>query len=205
MEQYKTPARTQRFESEVKRSRFITSIASINGKSAAKAVVAEVRTAAADASHHCWATISGAPDDVRLHDQSDDGEPRGTAGKPMLNVLQHSGLGNIVVVVTRYYGGVKLGTGGLVRAYTRAVSEPLKSLDTVIVRPRATLSIDLPYAALDVFEHWLKSHHTEIVNKTFTRSIALELLVPAAEKTQLLAKTRELGGSDRTGDNKTEA
>lgn len=179
---------------EIKRSRFITCFGTIGSKQAARTFIASVKIQYPDANHHCWAAISGVPDDVRQHDQSDDGEPKGTAGKPMLNVLQHSGLGNIVVVVTRYFGGIKLGAGGLVRAYTRAVSEPLKTLQTQTVRLSLPLTIELPYASLDAFEHWLQSQHTEIVGKFFTQSVRLDLSVPASEQAALIEKTRNLTG-----------
>jgi len=116
MDSYKTPSKKQRFELEIKRSRFITTVEKVSEKQHALRFITEQQKEMPDANHHCWAMIAGQPDDIYQHDQSDDGEPKGTAGKPMLNVLSHSGFGNIVVVVTRYFGGIKLGTGGLVRA-----------------------------------------------------------------------------------------
>lgn len=195
MEEYNTPSHTQQFETELKRSRFITTVGTVTTKVAAKAFIASVRSKYPDANHHCWAMIAGAPDDVHQQDQSDDGEPRGTAGKPILNVLQHSGLGNIVVVVTRYFGGVKLGAGGLVRAYTRSVSDPLKTLDLTTVRLRGSLDIELPYASFDAFEYWTKSLHTEIAEKTFAQTVLVKLLVPDSERTLVIEKGIELGGS----------
>ncbi|MCL4131867.1 UNVERIFIED_CONTAM: hypothetical protein GTU68_031253 [Idotea baltica] len=106
MDSYPVPAQRQEFETEVKRSRFVTSVDCVDSKEAAKSFIQSVRAAYPDANHHCWAMVAGRPDDIYLQDQSDDGEPKGTAGKPMLNVLQHSGLGNVVAVVTRYFGGV---------------------------------------------------------------------------------------------------
>jgi len=194
VEEFSTPSHTQRTELEIKRSRFITTIGSVESKDAAKAFITSIRTEFPDANHHCWATVAGAPNDVHQQDQSDDGEPKGTAGKPMLNVLQHSGLGNTVVVVTRYFGGIKLGAGGLVRAYTRAVSEALKTLDTETVRHRESMLIVLPYSELDIFEHWLKSHHSDISDKQFSDTVQLTLLTAAVEKDQIVSKVIELGG-----------
>ena len=130
MDSYPAPLGLQQFEQENKRSRFITTVADVDGKAAAKRFIQSVRENFPDANHHCWAMVAGPPDDIYQQDQSDDGEPKGTAGKPMLNVLQHSELGNTAVVVTRYFGGIKLGAGGLVRAYTQSVSSALSQLVT---------------------------------------------------------------------------
>ncbi|MEM7259951.1 MAG: YigZ family protein [Pseudomonadota bacterium] len=195
MTAYNTPSHTQQFETEVKRSRFITTVASVASKDEAKAFVATMRSTFPDANHHCWAVICGGTDQAQHHDQSDDGEPKGTAGKPMLNVLQHAGLGNTIVVVTRYFGGIKLGAGGLVRAYTRAVSEALKTLETHTVRLTTPLTIELPYTVLDSFEHWVVPLHTEVVKKTYTESVRLQLSVPEAEQAAVVKRVRELGGT----------
>jgi uncharacterized YigZ family protein len=200
MDRYPAPVGFHRSECDVKRSRFITSIDHVNNKAQAKAFIAKVRQQYPDANHHCWAMIAGAPDDLYQQDQSDDGEPKGTAGKPMLNVLQHSELGNIVVVVTRYFGGIKLGAGGLVRAYTRAVSEPLKTLDTQMVVLKTPVNIKVPYAELALFEHWLQSTDIDVSEKSFTDSVALTLQVPAEELTQLTDKLKALGGQLKSTD-----
>ena len=177
MQSYFTPSEPQRFELELKRSRFLTSIGPVPNKAEAKDFIQKLRDEFPDANHHCWAMVAGRPDDVYQQDQSDDGEPKGTAGKPMLNLLQHSGLGNTVVVVTRYFGGVKLGAGGLVRAYTQCVSESLKELKTVEFLIREPIEIKLPYSLLDSFEHAIKDTNIEITEKIFTESIRLNLLV----------------------------
>lgn len=198
MEAFSTPSHTQQFELDVKRSRFITTVGCVDSRPHAKAFVQTVRCKYPDANHHCWAVICGTPDNIQYQDQSDDGEPKGTAGKPMLNVLQHSQLGDIMVVVTRYFGGIRLGAGGLVRAYTRAVSEPLKMLETQTVHVKQSLTIELPYTALAAFEHWIASAHTDIVNKTFAESVVLTLAVPDSQHPLVLEKVRELGGQTIT-------
>ena len=113
-------------ETEVKRSRFIACAARVPDEDAARAFLAEIRAEFADARHHCSAYILHVDGANPVERSSDDGEPAGTAGQPMLEVLRGSGLQDVAVVVVRYFGGVKLGTGGLVRAYqdaTRAVLE----------------------------------------------------------------------------------
>jgi len=111
MDEYSTINGFHRFDLETKRRRFITSLNTVTGREQALEFVQNIRDEMPTASHHCWAFIAGRPDDANEFGQSDHGEPGGSAGKPMFNVLQYSGLGDIVVVVTRYFGGKKLGVG----------------------------------------------------------------------------------------------
>lgn len=117
-----------RNEIEIKHSRFITHVAHTPSEEDAIIFLNEIRGEHPKANHNCWAQIAGNRSDLNCWGSNDDGEPKGTAGKPMLNVLEHSELCEICVVVTRYFGGVKLGAGGLVRAYSQAVQEALKLL-----------------------------------------------------------------------------
>jgi len=115
---YSIPLRVHRVEESILRSRFITSVAHAPDAAAAHAFVQSIREEFPDATHHCWAFVAGPPASTTHIGMSDDGEPGGTAGRPMLTALLHGGAGEIVAVCTRYYGGVKLGTGGLSRAYS---------------------------------------------------------------------------------------
>jgi len=146
MKTYQRPATAVEIELEIKRSRFLGLAMPVQGVEDAQQQLATIRAAHPHANHHCWARISGRPDEVRLWDSSDDGEPRGTAGRPMLQILQHSGLGEVQVVIVRYFGGIKLGTGGLIRAYGQSTNEALNSLslETVEARTDATLSVPHP-------------------------------------------------------------
>lgn len=146
MKNYQRPAAAVEVELEIKRSRFLGLAMPVQGVDDAQQQLAAIRAAHPHANHHCWARVSGRPDEVRLWDSSDDGEPRGTAGRPMLQILQHSGLGEVQVVVVRYFGGIKLGTGGLIRAYGQSTNEALNSLvlDTVEARTSATLTVPHP-------------------------------------------------------------
>lgn len=182
---YKIPAGRQQFSYEVKASRFISTVEKVEGKAEALQFIHSLRQQYADANHNCWAMVAGQPTDVLQQDQSDDGEPKGTAGKPMLNALQHSGLGNIVVVVTRYFGGTKLGAGGLVRAYTRGVSEPLSQLQTDIRYVCISAQVRLPYSELDEFQHWLQSTRIKLMQKEFTDEVCLEADVPLQDRVLL--------------------
>ena len=125
---YMVPAQAVSVETEVKKSRFITYIAPATSRSEAIAYIASIRRQYPDASHHCTAFIAGSPKGGAAIAFDDDGEPSGTAGKPMLNVLLHKQIGEVVAVIVRYFGGVKLGTGGLVRAYSAGVQSACEQL-----------------------------------------------------------------------------
>lgn len=193
MDCFPVPASQQRFELDIKRSRFITTVDYVEDRSASKHLIASVRQRYPDANHHCWAMLAGAPDDLFGQDQSDDGEPKGTAGKPMLNVLQHSGLGHVVVVVTRYFGGIKLGAGGLVRAYSQSVSEALAQLETTQKYIQFKWSLRVPYTLFDTLEHKLAATSIEMGDKRFEDVVHVELLVPSSEDAALENVLKELG------------
>ena len=125
---YPIPATTHRTEEEIKRSRFITTVAHTPTLEDARTFVSQLKEEFADASHNCWAYVIGPPGSTSHIGMSDDGEPHGTAGKPMLTVLLHSGVGNICAVVTRYFGGTLLGKGGLVKAYSGGIKLALEDL-----------------------------------------------------------------------------
>ena len=115
---YKIPATLHRTEEKIKRSRFIATVAHASTEKDVKTFISMIKKEFPDATHNCWAYVAGPPGDTARVGMSDDGEPHGTAGKPILTVLLHSEIGEIVAVVTRYFGGTKLGKGGLVRAYS---------------------------------------------------------------------------------------
>lgn len=141
---YLVPAASVVWEQEIKKSRFITYLAHTPDADAAKVFIEQVRAEYPDARHHCSAFVAGAPNDSQALGFSDDGEPTGTAGKPMLAVLQGAGIGEITAVVVRYFGGIKLGTGGLVRAYGSSVNGALAELTTIekVIEGRLSLSAD---------------------------------------------------------------
>ncbi len=145
MKEFIRPAGHHSTEIEIRKSRFISDLQYVTDREDALRYIESVRALHPKANHHCWAYIAGAPDDAHQWNSSDDGEPKGTAGQPMLNVLRHSDLGNICIVVTRYFGGIKLGTGGIARAYSSAVQEALKELATVRVVATIRISLKAPY------------------------------------------------------------
>ncbi len=145
---YAVPAALHMVELKVKRSRFFCRIQHTPSQQSAKAFITRIKQQFPDATHNCWAYQAGPPGDSRVIGCSDDGEPHGTAGKPMLNILLHASIGELTAVVTRYFGGIKLGTGGLSRAYAEAVKLALESLEL-------TEKICYqPYYLLTQYGHW---------------------------------------------------
>ncbi len=175
---YPVPVSAQQSELIIKRSRFITNVAHAPTVDVARRHLADIRRQFPDAGHHCWAHVAGAPDDTDCMAKNDDGEPQGTAGKPMLNVLLHSGIGQISVVVTRYFGGVKLGAGGLVRAYTQCVSQALQILDTQAWVLMREVELKLPYSLVGALEYWLSEQKLVINDKVFDEAVKLRVGVP---------------------------
>lgn len=162
----------------IRRSRFVTRAAHTPGPEAARAFIEGIRRANADATHNCWAFVAGAPGHTGQIGSSDDGEPHGTAGRPMLQILLHSGVGEVAVVVTRWFGGVKLGTGGLVRAYQDSVRENLAGLATLERVPLVRLRVVLGYAHLDGLHRLLPGFEARIVQEDYLETASLGLLLP---------------------------
>lgn len=130
---------------EIKKSQFITRLIPAENREQAMAGLALAKADYADARHHCWAYIFGDPKQAVSMAFNDDGEPGGTAGKPILNVLQHRQLGNCMAVVIRYFGGIKLGAGGLVRAYSTSVQQAVENSTLVDVIPTVPIRLSCPY------------------------------------------------------------
>jgi uncharacterized YigZ family protein len=130
-----------------------------------------------DASHHVYAFRVGFGSSV-IEGLSDDGEPSGTSGPPVMNVLRGSGLGDTLIVVTRYFGGTLLGTGGLVRAYSEAAALVIKSCPTTLKIDYTRLLLLIEYSAFTVLKRMLPEYEAEIVSESFSDSIELELTIP---------------------------
>jgi uncharacterized YigZ family protein len=153
----------------------------------AQAFIKEMNAEFPDATHNCWAYVIGPPGTTGRVGMSDDGEPHGTAGRPMLTVLLHSGLGDVAAVVTRYYGGVKLGTGGLVKAYGGAVQQALESLPRTERVELVELGITIGYAAIDAVRQMLPAHEAEIVGEEYGEEVTYRLRLPDARADALRA------------------
>lgn len=154
-------------EIEIKRSRFITWIARAETEQEARDVVARARHEFPDARHHCSAFIVHVDGAVPVERSSDDGEPAGTAGKPMLDALRGSGLESAVAVVTRYFGGIKLGAGGLLHAYSESVSQTLEAVPRAEKSLRELVDVDLPHTDAGRIEAELRTHGVDVVDVSY--------------------------------------
>ncbi len=189
---YPVPAGRARVEEAILRSRFITTAGPVADMEAAKAFVASVRAEFPDATHNCYAFAAGPPGSTAMAGMSDDGEPPGTAGRPMLAVVLGSGVGDLAVVVTRFYGGTKLGTGGLVRAYSGGVKAVLLELPVIEKVTLASLLAVGPYAWITPLERLLPEFEATIVDRTFAADVTWQLSAPAERVESLAAALVEL-------------
>jgi uncharacterized YigZ family protein len=168
------PAKRVECEIRVVNSRFIANAAPAFSVEEAKAFIAEIKSQYADATHNVPAFIIGHGQSIIAH-CSDDGEPSGTAGKPALAVLQGSGMGDIVVVVTRYFGGTKLGTGGLVRAYTDSVKAVLENMPKAEKVPTYTTLLAIPYSYYEQVKILINQYSGIINDETFGVDVMLTI------------------------------
>ena len=191
---YLVPAGTHRVTEEVKRSRFITTLARASGIPEAQAFVQQMRDEFPDATHHCWAYVVGPPATTAQIGMSDDGEPHGTAGPSMLNALLHADVGDVVAVVTRFYGGRNLGTGGLVRAYGSGVVRALETLPRVERIEFVNLSVAVDYAKVSGLEQLFPSFEVLVDDRRFDADVTFDLRLPdmqvAGFRTAVLDLTR---------------
>jgi uncharacterized YigZ family protein len=177
-QRYTIPAQQHRTEEEIKRSRFITTLGHTPSVEAAREFISLVHQEFADANHNCWAYVAGPPGSSAYVGMSDDGEPHGTAGRPMLTVLLHSDVGEITAVVTRYFGGTLLGKGGLVRAYSGGVKSALESLPVIERIPLATALVMVDYAMLTPMHNMLADYEAEIIGEDFAVDVTLRIRLP---------------------------
>jgi uncharacterized YigZ family protein len=189
---YPVPAARARVEEVILRSRFITTAAPVTSVDEAKAFIAEIRAAFPDATHNCYAFAAGPPGSTAMAGMSDDGEPSGTAGRPMLAVVLGSGVGDLAVVVTRYFGGTKLGTGGLVRAYSGGVKAVLQVLQVREKVTYATLLASGPYSYVTPVERLLPGHEATILDREFAADVTWQIQVPEERVEALAAALVEL-------------
>jgi uncharacterized YigZ family protein len=178
---YPIPAARHRVEEEILRSRFVTTLAYAPTVEEARAFIDEVRVEFDDASHNCWAYVVGQPGSTAQNGMSDDGEPHGTAGRPMLTVLLHSGVGDIAAVVTRYFGGTLLGKGGLVRAYSGGVQYALESLPTAEKVEKSHLTVLFDYSAITAVQRMLPDYETEVLEESYGVDVSYRLQMPAEQ------------------------
>ncbi|WP_196246217.1 YigZ family protein [Lacticaseibacillus zhaodongensis] len=170
-----TIARPTQTEIEIKKSRFITQLQRVSSNDAAEAFVAEVRATNRKANHNVWAARVGWP--ISVERASDDGEPSGTAGAPTLRGLTAHDLSNVVAVTTRYFGGIKLGASGLIRAYTSAVTAAIIDAGIVRIENQRELIVDTDYSSYDPLINLLKEEQLPVTSAEFTAAVRMHLFL----------------------------
>ncbi len=177
-----------RTEFTIRKSLFITRSFHCENADSVRDYVWDLKRKEPDASHHCWAFAAGAPGNTARIGCSDDGEPHGTAGKPMLNMLLHSGIGQICTVTSRWFGGIKLGTGGLVRAYQDSVRLNLENMPVIELVPRELWSARFDYQYLDAAKRVFKELETDILEEIYKDKAEFLLNVPLSNTQFLVNK-----------------
>lgn len=178
-------------EIEVKKSRFIAELKNCKSEDEARAFLESVRKKHYDARHNCFAYRIGEPEQV-LERQSDDGEPQGTAGKPMLEVLRGARLSDVCAVVTRYFGGTLLGTGGLVRAYSDALKEGIAAAEVFDLAAGVQLSVSCDYAMANKVKYLAERMSLFTEREEYTEKCRLFYLVPKEDAAEFSEKIREM-------------
>jgi|SRR5690554_614078 len=189
---YQVLAETCEFMFEEKRSTFTAVLSPAADRETALAQLDALRRERPGASHYCWAYILGAAQQPVSMAFSDDGEPGGTAGKPMLSVLEHRDAGNCMAVVVRTFGGTKLGAGGLVRAYGAAVSGALNLARWSLVTPSIDVSITVSFAFEERVRHCLQLRQIKLTSVDYSSQVCLLACVPEAMVEELTAELGEL-------------
>lgn len=176
-----------RAELHIKKSRFIAVVAPVPDRDAAMRLIAALREEHRTATHVCWALMAGGQSGM-----SDDGEPSGTAGRPMLEVLRHHDLDGVLAAVVRYYGGIKLGAGGLVRAYTDAVAAALKQAQLIKHIAMSRLSVRLEYADEARVRRWIEQQGYTLLNADHEDGVHMTVQLPAPDAESARGVLRDL-------------
>lgn len=183
-EPFITIAKNTSFEMVIKKSRFICSIGRVDTEEAAQEFIAQVQTANRKANHNCFAYMVG--DDDQIQRESDNGEPSGTAGVPILESLQLAKLHNVVAVVTRYFGGIKLGAGGLIQAYSNVTTNAIHQAGLVQRVIQTAVDITVSYAQHDKLLYFLKEQQIEVANEAYGVDVTVTIFVDQAAMDDLI-------------------
>lgn len=189
-ENYLTIKASGSHELEIKKSRFICSVQRVATKEAADAFIASVHQDNPKANHNCFAYMVGEHDEVQR--ESDDGEPSGTAGVPILEVLKRMQLHDVVAVVTRYFGGTKLGAGGLIRAYSNATSRAIEKVGLVKKVLQRDLSLSVSYANYEKLSYHLEQEHINVITTNYGSSVDVTIAVDLAAVDSVQTKITDL-------------
>lgn len=180
-------------EYEEKKSRFIANVAPVSTEEEAVAYIESVRKKYYDARHNCTAFVIGRNSEITRC--SDDGEPGGTAGKPILEVMRKEGVTNAVIVVTRYFGGTLLGTGGLVRAYTQAAQAGLSQAGIGMMRYGVRMTVAAEYGEVGKIQYLLGNEQIETLDSRYAQSVEFDIRLPEERLEEITRKLTELTGA----------
>ena len=183
--EFKTIKENGQVQEEIKKSRFICHAKRVYSEEEARDFITAIKKEHYKATHNCSAFIVGERSEIKR--MSDDGEPSGTAGVPMLGVLENHNLTNVCVVVTRYFGGIKLGAGGLIRAYAGSVALAVKEIGIIEIKEQAGIAIQMSYAQYQEYGNFLREHHLMELDTNFTDQIATMIYVDKEEKENIKA------------------
>lgn len=178
-------------ELEIKKSRFLASVEPTADRKTAQARLEQLRAKYPDARHLCFAFYASGDSGM-----SDDGEPSGTAGKPIFNVLQHKHLDNVLAVVVRYFGGVKLGAGGLARAYGGAVAKALEQAEYETLEAQVQMQLQFPFALESQVRRLLETHSHPFADPLYTNHVSLTVQLPLSKQDDFVAAFHGLAPGD---------
>ena len=187
---YKTTAENGTASYEIQKSRFIAYTSHVETEAEARDFVTAIKKKHFDARHHCSAWVLGA--DSSQQKSNDDGEPGGTAGNPILEAIKQHGLTNVVVVVTRYFGGIKLGAGGLIRAYSHTASLGLEATPCLEVKPFCLMEAEMDYSLLGTVENWIRNEELRTGETAYLDKVTVRLLVEPADCEAISAELTNL-------------
>jgi len=171
---------------EIKKSRFIVRLSFAADREQAMQALEQAKQDYPDARHHCWAYQIGSPTSPHLAAMSDDGEPSGTAGKPILNVIQHKDVGDLMLIVIRYFGGIKLGAGGLVRAYSQATQMAFDAMKTKRHVELDEFSLICDFQDEQSIRHWLKQYESEVRSVDYTEQVTMLIAMDGQYQDELV-------------------
>ena len=188
--EFRTIKEDGQVQEEIKKSRFICHIKRVTTEDEARNFIQSVKKEHYKATHNCSAFILGERSEMKR--SSDDGEPSGTAGVPMLGVLENQQLTNVCAVVTRYFGGIKLGAGGLIRAYSSNVALAIKEIGIVHIKEQLGLRIALSYSQYQELPNFLKANHLQEQDTSFTEQVQTTIFVDKDDKDSVIEELIEL-------------
>ncbi|BBP10645.1 YigZ family protein [Streptococcus sp. 116-D4] len=187
--EFRTIKEDGQVQEEIKKSRFICHAKRVYSEEEARNFIAAIKKEHYKATHNCSAFIIGERSEIKR--TSDDGEPSGTAGVPMLGVLENHNLTNVCVVVTRYFGGIKLGAGGLIRAYAGSVALAVKEIGIIEIKEQAGIAIQMSYTQYQEYSNFLKEHNLMELETNFTDQVDTMIYVDKEEKENIKASLVE--------------